>query len=364
MIGWDLLEPPSLLVFFPKHHFSPRFTVSVHTDNSVEFYKCSFASPASQEVALSIQNGFATFLECQVRDCKGGGILIRGPTSSAALIKCEISGCNGSGRVGEQISGVKLLNEGRLVVHDCRIYGNDRGVTIDRGPLDLCISASGAKITNCEIYDNNSEGILVHGYSGGSYDFTFVTMRRNKIFHNGTFGVRASMDVNNIMFEGNMVFENLWWGICVHNNSGGVYEDNEICNNKMGGIKVGRRSPGKTPCVVVNNVLHNNCGPAFDEGLRPFERASFPEELQRYFPEKSQRGEDGSELIVSVPNVALAEFGQNRCENNEFGQVSFKEAAKMSQWVLCFRSNMNVKRCTGCMTATYCGTKCLTLHCK
>ena len=188
------------------------------------------------------------------------------------------------------------------MVHDCRIYGNNRGVTIDRGLLDLCISASGTKITNCEIYDNKSEGILAHGYSGGSCDFTFVTMSRNKIFHNGTFGVRVSMDVNNIMFEGNMVFENLWWGICVHNNSGGVYKDNEICNNEMGGIKVGRRSPGKTPCVVVNNVLHNNCGPAFDEGLRPFERASFPEELQKYFPETSQRGEDGSDLIASVPN--------------------------------------------------------------
>lgn len=36
----------------------------------------------------------------------------------------------------------------------------------------------------------------------------------------------------------------------------------------------------------------------------------------------------------------------------------------MSQCVLCFRCNMNVNRCTGCMTATYCDTKCQTLHCK
>ena len=94
--------------FFQNITFSPRFTVSVRTDNSVEFYKCSFASPASQEVALPIQNEFATFLECQVRDCKGGGILIRGPTSSAALIKCEISGCNGKrqGRRSNQQSKV------------------------------------------------------------------------------------------------------------------------------------------------------------------------------------------------------------------------------------------------------------------
>lgn len=197
-----------------------------------------------------------------------------------------------------------------------------------------------------------------------SLSSSIVIMRRNKIFHNGTFGVRASMDVNNIMFEGNMVFENLWWGICVHNNSVGVYKYNEIYINKMGGIKVGRRSPGKTPCVVVNDVLYNNCGPAFDEGLRPFERASFPGELQKYFPETSRRGEDGSDLIESVPIVVLAEFGQNRCENNEYGEVSFKEAAKMSQCVLCFRCNMNVKRCTGCMTATCCDTKCQTLHSK
>ena len=51
-------------------------------------------------------------------------------------------------------------------------------------------------------------------------------------------------------------------------NSGGYYEGNEICNNKMGGIRVGKQSPGKPVCVVENNVIHDNCGPAFHEGLR------------------------------------------------------------------------------------------------
>ena len=89
-----------------------------------------------------------------------------------------------------------------------------------------------------------------------SLSSSIVIMRRNKIFHNGTFGVRASMDVSNIMFEGNMAFENLWWGICVHNNSVGVYKYNEICINKMGGIKVGCRSQRKdTLCSSKQRAL-------------------------------------------------------------------------------------------------------------
>ena len=105
-------------------------------------------------------------------------------------------------------------------------------------------------------------------------------MRRNKIYHNGTFGVRATFNINSILFEANTVFENLWWGVYVHNNSCGVYKDNEISNNKMGGIRIGYQSPEKPPCVVINNFIHDNCGPAFYEGLRPSDGDSYPKELQ------------------------------------------------------------------------------------
>ena len=100
-------------------------------------------------------------------------------------------------------------------------------------------------------------------------------------------------------------------------NSGGYYKGNEICNNKMGGIRVGRQSPGRTPCVVEGNVIHHNYGPAFHEGLKYFEVISFPKELRVYFEmhgatksEAVLRG-DKDAFEVSLPNAVSALYRSN-----------------------------------------------------
>ena len=125
----------------------------------------------------------------------------------------------------------------------------------------------------------------------------------------------------------------------------------------MGGIRFGYQAPGKPPCVVVNNYIHDNCGPALYEGLRYSENYSFSEELREYF----WRGVF-SEGNVSLPNMVLAEVSSNHCVQNDNGQKSFKPAAVMTHCVFCFRRDLKLKPCKRCMTATYCGKNCQKLH--
>lgn len=191
--------------FFQNIVFSAKVTLQVGEDASVEFRNCSFRNLTSKAMVLSVY-GVATLLECTVRDSRGSGIFLEGPNSSVTMVKCEISG---NGRKENSLAyGIRVFNHGRLLVHKCRIYSNVRGIWIDEGPFG--IPAKGAVITDCEIYDNKYEGIVVGGNKGFSHDFTNVIIRRNRIYHNGTFGIRATFNINSILFEGNTVFENLW----------------------------------------------------------------------------------------------------------------------------------------------------------
>ena len=339
--------------FFHKIAFTANLSICVVPDADVEFHKCIFRNRTSDVMVVYIDRASAKFIECTVKDSKGSGIAVNGQNSSASLTKCEISGHGSADNAFAY--GIRVFNKGSLLVSDSRIYGNVRGIWVDEARVG--IPAKTVIITDCEIYDNKYEGVVAGGCKWVSHDFTVVIMRRNKIYHNGTIGIRVTFNINNILVENNKVFENLWWGVCVHNNAGGVYKTNEICNNKMGGIRFGYQAPGKPPCVVVNNYIHDNCGPALYEGLRYSENYSFPEELRECF----WRGVF-SEENVSFPNMVLAEVSSNHCVQNDNGQKSFKPAAVMTHCVFCFRRDLKLKPCKRCMTATYCGKNCQKLH--
>ena len=334
----------------------------VNPDANVEFHKCSFRNCTPMKPVLSVA-GSAKFVECTVKDSRGSGIGAQGLNSSVTLIKCEISG-NGNKENGRAY-GIRVFGKGRLLAHECRIHGNVRGIWLDEGPVGgPGTQVEGAIITDCEIYDNKYEGVVVGGVPWRSHEFPFVIMSGNKIYHNGTFGVRTTSNINNILFENNTVFENLWWGVCVHNNSGGVYKDNEICNNKMGGIMVGPQAAGKPPCLVVSNFIHDNCGPAYLGSLRFAERDSFPVELQTHFNRIKQESTQKPWLSynVSFPGMVMAELRSNRCFENDQAQKPVKTDTMKAHCAFCFRHDSDMTLCKSCMTAEYCGTKCQNLH--
>ena len=361
---------------FQNLSFQSKVSVAVHSHASVEFSHCTFHSTSTDEPAV-IVNGKAVLLECEIKDSKGGGLVVCGSSAFGTLVKCHVSG---NGSKPTLSAGIKVLNQGSLAVQECLIYGNTEGIHVDGTRIEGVL-AKEAQVTRCDIYDNRYEGIIVAGHPDTSSDV--VNIQENKIYHNGGFGVRVSFCANCVLFQRNMVFENYWWGVWVQCNSGGYYEGNTICNNKMGGLRVGKQSPGRPSCVIENNVIHGNCGPAFHEGLRYFEFYSFPSELKPLFMNQLLEGRkklcggderqdhSGGELQsnvvidieMSIPNVVKCKLiSSNRCFQNCRNQNQSKSTESNISCAYCFRSDVPLKTCQRCMTAKYCGKGCQKLH--
>jgi len=60
--------------------------------------------------------------------------------------------------------------------------------------------------------------------------------------------------------------------------------------------------------------------------------------------------------------MVLTEFNANQCRQNDRGQTHFEKTSIKTHCVFCFRRDIQLKACTGCRTATYCGRKCQELH--
>lgn len=350
--------------FFQNINFEMKQSILVESEANVEFERCKFHCSSVDEPAVSVQ-GTAKFLECKVSNSRGGGIKVQGYWSLASLTKCHVWG---NGNKPLHSSGISALNGGNLMVHECHAYGNTEGIHIGNpfGYLPEVVTISDSKI-----YDNKYEGLIV---AGNSNTLSNVTIKRNKIYHNGGHGFRVSF-LNDrrslLIFQENTVFENFWWGIWVQCNSGGYYKLNKICNNKMGGVRVGKRSPGMPACVVENNVIHDNCGPAIHEGLRHFEHYSYPKEFQKEF--MKQLEERRMALLrkapivyldreVFLPNTVSAKFMSNQCFQNESGMTKLQTEALPMNCAFCFRSGCQLKCCARCMTTRYCGKECQRRH--
>ena len=341
--------------FFQGITISAKQNIRIQRDGRVEFEKCSFENAASNSAVIVIE-GVATFLECTIKDSEGSGIAVQGSEASAVLVKSHVSG---HGKMNPYAFGIRVFNRGRLSVQECHIYGNTRGVWIDEGPMQgTGLPASKVVITGSEIYDNKYEGVVVGAIPESTESISpVVIIRKNKIFHNGTFGIRATLNINDVLVEENTIFENYWWGVCVHTDSGGLYRHNEICNNKMGGIMVSRRSPRKPPCLVENNFIHHNCGPALHEGLRTEEEHSFPPEFSSFFAKSSI----AMDTDLTLPSSVSAVFKANHCVGNDFGHTTFK-ATDLTYCVFCLRRDIELKLCKRCMTAKYCKKECQSKH--
>ena len=342
--------------------FLTQRTIFVEEDGNVEFTNCKFKSTCTLDPAVVVY-GLAKFINCSITDSPGGGITVEYSTALASLINCKV---NRNGKGGETSSGIKVIDQGSLEVNECQVHGNTKGIIVTGTKYNNSI-AKRVLIQNSEIFDNKFEGVSVEGHH--SFSFEAVVIRRNKIYHNGAYGIRVQFYVNNIVFEENTVFENFWWGVWVECNSGGYYKGNEICNNKMGGIRVGRQSPGRPPCVAEGNVIHHNYGPAFHEGLKFFEVISFPKELGVYFVMHEETKSDAvlrgdkDAFEVSLPNAVSALYkSNNQCYQNNMTQINLHSASLKTNCAFCFRHDPKLLSCKGCMTARYCGKECQRSH--
>lgn len=346
--------------FFRNITFSTEYTL-VASNGNVKFENCFFSRNGSAE-PLVLVSGTASFLRCTIKGNGGCGIVVQGPNASATMVESHVTG---NGAMGCYASGVRVFNKGRVAIHKCHINGNTRGIWVDEEQAGVL--AKEAIITDSEIYDNKYEGILVAGLPPQSIVSLPVEIRGNKIFHNGTFGVRVFLNHNDVTLENNVIFENFYWGVCIHSNSGGLYKGNEICNNKMGGIMAGLQSPGKIPCVIENNHIHDNCGPGFHEGLNTYELYSFPLRLQTFLMMKNAKnmftGQHPLDLKTVAPDLVAPEFKpSNRCSGNNHGSTNLTSHKLRRYCAFCLRKDDGLKSCKRCMSAKYCGKECQLKH--
>ena len=354
---------------FENINFGTKDGVLVPPGVKAEFDRCKFHCASSEKPAIQV-GGTASFVKCEISNSKGGGIIVGGgPNALASFKKCRVFG---NGATPRYSSGIRVYENGTAVVQDCVIYGNSEGIHIYGSPQ--YVLPKEVKVTGCEIYDNKFEGIIVVGAPNALA--SSVTIQENKIYQNGGYGVRVSLCVNDLLFQRNIVFENAWWGIWVQCNSGGKYKGNQICNNKMGGLRAGKQSPEKIACVIENNVIHDNGGPAFHEELRYFEGYAFPVQLQdtieRQYVEKHMKlfgFREGVELPmgsdVPLPVMVTASFkSNNQCFQNGIERDQSKQSTCQSKCSFCFRLDVELEFCDHCGVTTYCGKECQALHWK
>ena len=272
---------------FSNCHFLP--------DSVVKLTHCSFESSNDTFTSFCCK-GKLKIDSCKFHNCTKGGLLVVG---DAEIENSEFCG-NGAG-------GLEVREGGRLLVRKSKMYANMQGLLI--GPqVKECV------VKDCELYDNEWGGIVVHTCASG------VTIRRNRIYDNDEPGVSVIQNSNAYISE-NDILRNSDWGISVHGFSQAVVKKNKIHNNQCGGICVDSIfSTGKS--VIEYNDISNNSGPGIYE--------------------------EGSSI----------ECRENKLPDNkeDRNQSTVQSEAKLCYF--CKKPENNLKKCTRCFTAQYCETSC------
>ncbi|CAG8485636.1 12222_t:CDS:2 [Rhizophagus irregularis] len=211
--------------------------------------------------------------KCVVANSTGdnGGILIAND-SKAKITNCNIY------NIG--LSALEVRHGSSLYVENNEIHHSSRGVT-------AWLNAKEIILINNDIYNNLSEGILVHGYRepASSKEFnkflhdyihdsfgasikpppprdsytkpsqTLAVLQNNRILKNGSFGVSVDFGAN-VRMENNEIADCITSGCIIKGGTDADILNNNIHNNRTYGIEVGVNYHGKV--VIKNNSIHSN----------------------------------------------------------------------------------------------------------
>ncbi|CAG2196360.1 unnamed protein product [Mytilus edulis] len=258
---------------FPGH-IEPEDTIYAHFENITflkggsqigvkfnsvaTFYRCKFSNgDIGCEVGAAgvcASDGGTIYIDSCVLDrCGGGGVLSTGDCSFIEIKNSTV--CN------MRQMGIEARQEGVIKATNNIIAGNQsHGVAI--GP-NGCGYISGNIIQG-----NGSEGV----WSGGNVkkDELIGKIERmdekgasravlcdNIIRQNGLSGI--SLDGGYYEVKGNTIFSNWLWGMMVKSRSYSYILNNDICENKCGGIRIGHNY---TAAVFIDgNTIRDHIGP-------------------------------------------------------------------------------------------------------
>ena len=234
---------------------------------------------------------------CKFHNCIRGGLLVTTEKGYAEVKNSEFF---------DNPGGLEVREGGRLLVSGSKVYGNKQGLLI--GPRAMkCV------VEDCEIYDNEWGGIYVINSTSD------VVIKGNRIYDNDEPGV--TVNDSNVSILENEISSNSDCGVCIVGDSQVFVKANKIQKNQSGGIELFTTSSiGKS--VIEDNDISFNSGPGIYE------------------------------------KEILAKRRGNKLQGNkeERNQSTAQSEAKICY--CCKKPETNLKKCTKCYTAQYCGKQC------
>ena len=231
---------------------------------------------------------------CKFHNCIRGGLLVKG----YAEVK--------NSEFFDNPGGLEVRESGRLLVSGSKVYGNKQGLLI--GP-----EAKKCVVEDCEVYDNEWGGIFVTNCASD------IVIKGSRIYDNDESGISVIMN-SNVSIMGNEIRSNRDWGIRIDSGSQAIVTKNEIASNQFGGICI-----NATSCEI-STIEYNDI--SFNDG---------PGICDERHPSKSK---------------------ENKLQNNKEKRAQTTAQSEVKLCYCCKKSKTNLKKCTKCYTAQYCGIPC------
>ncbi|CAC5411598.1 unnamed protein product [Mytilus coruscus] len=288
-------------------------------------------------------SGIAYIDSCLLNRCGGGGVLSHGKGSLIDIRNCTVQKMRQMGIEARDGGAVKVTKNNIL-------ENQSHGIAI--GPNGY------GYIKENIIQENGAEGI----WCGGILDSnespqmnetgaSRVVLIDNHIGQNGLSGV--SCDGGFFEIKGNRIFSNHLWGMMVKTRSSAYILNNEIFDNKCGGIRIGHNYTASV--IIDGNTIKDHIGP----GIYTVNSA---DSLYNKLPMNKERFYvgDGEILGYSQPPIITS---TNFLRNNEKGMQHPNDVVRLVEACgYCRRVSQNLKACSKCKKATYCSKKCQTKH--
>ena len=292
---------------------------------------CAFTSSLEESQATFRSLGTDTFRNCSFENSKSPGLTVH--TGTADVEKCVFS--------GGEYSGVHVSTCGILEIRESKLHGNETGIYIAKAP-------AACNITNCEIFDNKWNGILVTEYTLN------VRVENCRIYHNDRHGISVD-ESSSASVSNNEIFENGWLGIATLSNGRCTVSHNKIYGNKSGGVQVVPVGPNKgMPSIVEFNEIFDNRGYGIYCDM-------MVEDTPQDTKVSVNKGAFDQVMYYKRNSAQFrkAKCRQNTCYNND---STFSSAASTESRInddFCFYCLTKCSKvCAKCFVTTYCNKEC------
>lgn len=372
---------PVITLHFENISFIAKYGKFNIMENSVAtFYRCNFKNEIPIDENLyknwkNIDNFYLMFLHCFgnvnnstpsfVTSTYGGRVILN---------SCDISNSAGCGVVicGEKsfldinncnvhnsfLTGIVIMTGGSMKALNNRISDNQlHGIVI--GPK------AEAYLQRNSIIQNKAEGLWCRGVSyekeNSSYecdDGSIVTAIDNNISNNGLSGI--FLDGGCFTLKDNTVANNWTWGMYFQNKSSAMVENNEISNNRCGGIRIGVNYSASI--IIDGNTIQDHSGPdilaiKIDKNNK-IQNLSDAETIN-FSMNKMKASDMGEVNEYSTPPIIT---DRNYRRNNNKSIQSPRDTVKPSTCCYCRKMSKILKACMSCRIAKYCSKECQKGH--